>query len=396
MNCPALIQRGVVSVHHVLWLPLQKGLHVFGRGAHQPLPGLAGGPGDVGGDHDAAGGQERVVRPDRFRRHHVHHRRRDAPGVECPGQVALVHERAAGGVDQHGRRLHAVQEVRVDERVVFGRERAVQADHVACGEEFLEGGPGERRIARIRSSECVMRHYAHPEGVGQFPDPAADAAEAHDSHGLAAQLDQRRLPERPVRLRAPLPGLYGVGVDGDVVPDVQEGRKHVLGDGVRPVDRHVRHRDTAAAGRRDVHAVVARRGHADVPQPGKLRQGLLADAGLVDDEDLRLAAARRQLRRRGALVNGKCSQGCDFVPGIVARVEGETVGCDDASGCHGYPSVHPEMVDFGSGQGRSDFAPAGVVLLRRGLRRARTPAWAERCRLWMDTILNPAQSAACR
>ena len=37
-------------------------------------------------------------------------------------------------------------------------------------------------------------------------------------------------------------------------------------------------------------------------------------------------------------------------------------------------SVNPEMADCGSGQGRSDFATAGVVRLRRGLRRARTPA----------------------
>jgi len=43
------------------------------------------------------------------------------------------------------------------------------------------------------------------------------------------------------------------------------------------------------------------------------------------------------------------------------------------------------MVDFGSGQGRSGFATAGVVSLRRGVRRARRPAWAERCRLWMGT-----------
>jgi hypothetical protein len=49
-------------------------------------------------------------------------------------------------------------------------------------------------------------------------------------------------------------------------------------------------------------------------------------------------------------------------------------------------SVHPEMVDFGSGQGRSDFATAGVVGLRRGLQRVRTPAWTERCRLWMGTL----------
>jgi hypothetical protein len=48
--------------------------------------------------------------------------------------------------------------------------------------------------------------------------------------------------------------------------------------------------------------------------------------------------------------------------------------------------VHPEMVDFSSGQGRSDSATAGVARLRRGLPRARTPAWAERRRLWMGTI----------
>jgi hypothetical protein len=32
--------------------------------------------------------------------------------------------------------------------------------------------------------------------------------------------------------------------------------------------------------------------------------------------------------------------------------------------------VHPKMVDFGSGQGRSEFASAGVVTLRRGLQRS--------------------------
>jgi hypothetical protein len=32
--------------------------------------------------------------------------------------------------------------------------------------------------------------------------------------------------------------------------------------------------------------------------------------------------------------------------------------------------VRPEMVDFGSGQGRSIFAPAGVVFLRRGLQKS--------------------------
>ena len=59
-------------------------------------------------------------------------------------------------------------------------------------------------------------------------------------------------------------------------------------------------------------------------------------------------------------------------------------------------SVHPERVDFGSGQGRSDFATAGVVLLRRGVRRARTPAWAERRRLWMDNSYTMCSAATAR
>jgi hypothetical protein len=33
-------------------------------------------------------------------------------------------------------------------------------------------------------------------------------------------------------------------------------------------------------------------------------------------------------------------------------------------------SVHPEMVDFGLGQGRSDFETAGVVMLRRGFQKS--------------------------
>ncbi len=48
-------------------------------------------------------------------------------------------------------------------------------------------------------------------------------------------------------------------------------------------------------------------------------------------------------------------------------------------------SVHPEMVDFGSGQGRNAFATAGVASYVEDCKRVRTQAWAERCRLWIGT-----------
>jgi len=48
-------------------------------------------------------------------------------------------------------------------------------------------------------------------------------------------------------------------------------------------------------------------------------------------------------------------------------------------------SVRPEMVDFGSGQGLSDFETAGIAGYSEEFKRAKTQPWAERCRLWMGT-----------
>jgi hypothetical protein len=43
------------------------------------------------------------------------------------------------------------------------------------------------------------------------------------------------------------------------------------------------------------------------------------------------------------------------------------------------------MVDFGSEQGLSDFETAGIACYFEDLKRAKTPLWAKRCRLWMGT-----------
>jgi hypothetical protein len=48
-------------------------------------------------------------------------------------------------------------------------------------------------------------------------------------------------------------------------------------------------------------------------------------------------------------------------------------------------SVRPQMVDFGSEQGMSNFETAGIAGYVEDFKRAKTPLWAKRCRLWMDT-----------
>jgi hypothetical protein len=41
------------------------------------------------------------------------------------------------------------------------------------------------------------------------------------------------------------------------------------------------------------------------------------------------------------------------------------------------------MVDFGSEQGLSNFETAGIAGYVEDFKRAKTPLWAKRCRLWM-------------
>jgi hypothetical protein len=48
-------------------------------------------------------------------------------------------------------------------------------------------------------------------------------------------------------------------------------------------------------------------------------------------------------------------------------------------------SVHPQMIDFGSGQGLSDFETGGIACYFEDFKREKTPPRAERCRLWMET-----------
>ncbi len=43
------------------------------------------------------------------------------------------------------------------------------------------------------------------------------------------------------------------------------------------------------------------------------------------------------------------------------------------------------MVDFGSEQGLSNFETAGIAGYVEDFKRAKTPLWAKRCRLRMDT-----------
>jgi len=52
------------------------------------------------------------------------------------------------------------------------------------------------------------------------------------------------------------------------------------------------------------------------------------------------------------------------------------------------------MVNFGSGQGLNDLEAGEIAGYFEDFQRAKTQPWAERCRLWMDTIYETALGIA--
>ncbi len=54
------------------------------------------------------------------------------------------------------------------------------------------------------------------------------------------------------------------------------------------------------------------------------------------------------------------------------------------NGQNNFDSVRPQVVDFGSEQGLSNFETGGIAGYVEDFKRAETPLWAKRCRLWMD------------
>jgi len=55
-------------------------------------------------------------------------------------------------------------------------------------------------------------------------------------------------------------------------------------------------------------------------------------------------------------------------------------------------SARPQMVDFGSEQGLSNFETAGISGYVEDFKRAKTPLRAKRCRLWMGTSYNSSNN----
>lgn len=180
----------------------------------------------------------------------------DHAGAKGVGQRALVHDRAAGGVDEVRRRAHPAQRRRIDEVVGVSVVRAVDGDDVARAQQLVERDPpsAARRLELGGDRSAAVVHDLHVERPGPAAQRLADGTHADDAQPSALQAGAEHDEHPPLpRLTGPDQALALREAPGD---DEDEGHGQV-GGGVG--------QDPGCVA--DEHTPLGAGGHVDVVEP---------------------------------------------------------------------------------------------------------------------------------
>src|SRR5690606_21621385 len=238
----------------------QRQLHRAGDLRARLLLRLVGAGAEVRGDDDVVVVEQRAVGA-RLGAEHVEAGAGDPAVLEGDVQRRLVHDAAAGGVDDPDGRLDLVQLAVADEAAGLGRLRQVDGGEVALAQQLVQrdefhaelGGAGGLYVR-------VVRDDVHVERGEALGDQDADAAEAEHPDGLALQLDAGVLRPLPLAL------LEGRVALGDVPRGREQERDGVLGGGDDVGRRRVHDHHAGLGGGLDVDVVEADAGAGDDAQ----------------------------------------------------------------------------------------------------------------------------------
>ena len=110
-------------------------------------------------------------------------------GLQRREQGALIHQLAAGGVNQHRAGRHQRQRRGVEHTAGFIVYRAVQAEHVGPGQQVGEAGAAAGACGiGIAGDGRIEKGHVHAKRLRHFRHPAADFTVAYQAEGFTAQL----------------------------------------------------------------------------------------------------------------------------------------------------------------------------------------------------------------
>ena len=129
------------------------------------------------------GGDDRVVGPRRLDRQHVDPGPADLALLDRGDQRRHVDDAAARRVDQKGVLLHRSELGRADHVPGFLGQRAMEADHVALGEQVVERLDPPHAGGDLDAGDRIgiVGDHLHAEGLGAERRGDADPAEADDA-----------------------------------------------------------------------------------------------------------------------------------------------------------------------------------------------------------------------
>jgi hypothetical protein len=227
---------------------------------------------------------------------HVQAGRPQLAGPQGLGQGGLVDDRAPGGVDQHGRRLHAGQPLGPDQVLGGRRQPGVDAHEVGLGQQLVQLAPGHAQgglaVAVQPPAGGVEDRHAEPGGPPGHR--LADAAQADHPQGLAVDLEAEE------ELRPPDPRLLGPQVPvplGDPPGRGQQQRPGQVGGGLGDHVGGVGGQHPPGRARLQVEVVVAdgEVGHHPQPGAGPLQQLAVDPVGQHGQEPVHARDPLQQL-----------------------------------------------------------------------------------------------------
>ena len=243
------------------------------------------------------------------------------PALQGIGHGFLVHQRTAGGVQQDHAGLCLGQCPGIDEPPGSGRGRTMQAEHIAAGQQGVNVHKLHPVLCVLRTHGAGAHQHLHAKGAGDAGSLAADAAVAVHAKGFVQQLHlgQQAIFRRDVQL--PMTRFHGAVVALSTLADGQQQTEGHLRHTVGGVARHVGHGHAMAAAGFQVQIVGACGDDAHPFQVGALGQNAFVDAALVQQHQIGVPDAGRDLLIGGAhIAHGVGHQRLHTGPVQVARL----------------------------------------------------------------------------
>jgi hypothetical protein len=205
---------------------------------------------------------------------------RHDPVVVGLDQGVLVHDPAAGGVNDPDPGLHLGELLLAEHPLGLGGLRQVDGDEVGAGAQLVErgqrrlhlGGPGLGDVG-------VVDHDVHAECGRPLGHQSSDAAEADHPQRLAVQLDAGELAAGPLAFPQRCIGRR------DLPGHAEQQSHRVLGRRQDVRLRGVDHQDAPAGGSLDIDVVQPDAGPADDLQAPALIDRFLVDLRRRADDD---------------------------------------------------------------------------------------------------------------